>query len=100
MFKPVGSLISQKPTRGKIGGTLLALQIRQVAAEVFRESLRDFGDEVLALIKVKTYRSGTLVVVAPPVVSAELHMRSGELIDGINKKIGVKVVRELRLRAG
>jgi len=82
-----------------MGGTLLALQVRQVAKEVFSENLRDFGVDVLNLIKVKTYRGGTLHVVAPSVVCAELHMRSGELVDDINKKLGMRIVKGLSFKS-
>ncbi len=97
MFKSIGSVLGNGGVR-KADGAILAIQIRQITKKIISETLRDFGLEVLSQINVKTYRNGKVVITAPNVILAEMHMRENELIDGINKSLGHKVIYGLRFR--
>ena len=98
MFKPIGSIIKSLPQRSKTPQIILALQIRQAAKEVLCEVCADLPIDVIDGIKVSTFKSGVLTLVAPNLVSAELQMRSEGLIGGVNKELGKKIVKRLRFK--
>ncbi len=100
MFKNVGSLIKLSPKYQKSQGALSAIAVRQIARECLIRMSRDYPEEVAKKIKVTTYSRGVLTVVAPPVVSSDLYMRSGDLVDIINKKAGGKILRRVLFKAG
>ena len=100
MFKPVGGMIGVRGRFGKSGDAVAAIQVRQVATKVINDELADLPKEVLGLIVVKTYKNGVLTIACPPMVSAELYMRSSGLIKGINGVLGKELVYEIRFRAG
>lgn len=97
MFKSVGSLIGGQQIK-RARSPILAIQIRQVSGQVIADELRSFGADVVASVKVKTYKGGVLTVCAPSAVLAELHMRSVDLVVDINKKFGEKIIKKLNLR--
>lgn len=99
MFKRVGSLIKASPRHEKSEDAIVAIQVRQIAKGSIERTCRDLPLSVLKDIKVTTYRDGELTVVAPSIVCAELLMRSDELIDNVNSKVGAKVLRSVRFRA-
>ncbi len=97
-FKPVGSLISTSVVRSKTPDAILALRVRQIAKEAINRELFDMPRDLLAAIKVKSYRKGVLMVSAPQLLAAELQMRSGGLKETINRGLGGKIVKGLRFR--
>ena len=55
------------------------------------------GEVVSSVTKAERVDSGSLVVkVESPVWRQELHMQKDDIINKINKKIGTKVIREIR----
>lgn len=98
-FKPVGSLLGSLTRRSKTPGAILALQVRQAAKETIERELFDMPKDMVDLIRIKSFKNGLLVVNAPPLVAAELSMRSGGLEKAINKALGGSIVRSLRFRA-
>lgn len=99
MFKRIGSLIRTLPARSKTPDTIVALQVRQVASDCLRRILKSYPQEVEKKIKIGVFKNGMLVILAPSTIAVELHMRSGDLIDDVNSKIGRKVVRGIRFKA-
>jgi len=97
-FKRVGSLISSSVVRSKSPDAILALRIRQIAKEAIKRELFDFPDDLIASIKVKSFKNGVLAVSCQPIVAAELKMRSGGLRESINRELGGKIVKGLRFR--
>jgi len=61
---------------------------------------RDYPEDLVKKIKVTTYRNGVLTIVCTSVAAGELHMRSEELVDSVNRRFGAKVLRNIRFRAG
>lgn len=100
MFRKVGSLVKLSPRYSKSEGALSAIKVRQLARDAIGAMCRDYPEEVLKKIQVKSYQRGTLTIVCPGVVSSELYMRSGELIDDVNSRVGVKILRSIKFRAG
>ncbi len=99
MFKPVGSLIREIPTRTKIAPALVALRVREAAKDALKAVCRDLPPEIVESVKPTTFKGGTLtLVVNSPLVSSELQMRSEGLIEAINEVLGAKAVRALRFR--
>ena len=72
--------------------------VRQSAREAIAENIRDLGGEIMESIKVSNFKNGVLVMSAPGLVCTELKMRSGALIDAINKRIGKKVIFKIRFK--
>ena len=97
-FKPVGSLLGSITRRSKTPDAIVALQVRQVAKDVIGRELFDIPKDIVDSIKIKSFKNSLLVVSAPPLVAAELKMRSGGLKDNINKRLGVTTVRQIRFR--
>lgn len=98
-FKPIGSLIGSLARRSKTPEAILALQVRQVAKEVVARELFDLPKDLVDSIRIKSFKNGLLVINAPPLLAAELTMRSGGLRESINKVLGKDFVRVLRFRA-
>lgn len=99
MFKAVGSLFTTIPQGKRSSPVLKALLIRQAAQEIFKKKLEDLPAEVTELIRASSYKNGTLTIVAPGSAFADLHMRSRDLIKGINELVGKRIVTELRFKA-
>ena len=99
MFKPVGSMLGSLTRRSKTPEAILALQVRQAAKDTIGRELFDMPKDVVDSIRVKSFKNGLLVVCAPPLIVAELSMRSRGLKDAINETLGKRIVRDLRLRA-
>ena len=97
MFRTAGSIIGKRRF-GKSTGAILALEVRRVAQAEIEKSCADLPVEILAKIKVKTYKNGVLTISCPQLVAAELYMRSEGLKKGINESIGRQIVNELRFR--
>lgn len=97
MFKPVGAIIGNKRF-GKSSGAVMALQVRRIAADVIAKECADLPNEILSKIRVKTYKNGDLTIVCPPLVAAELYMRSGGLKKVMNKEFGRGLVRNLKFK--
>ena len=56
------------------------------------------GEAVSSVAKAERVESGTLIVkVETAVWRQELHMQKEEIINKINKKIGTRAIREIRL---
>lgn len=99
MFKSVGSLIKEVPSRSKSPSPIIALQVRQVAKEVIKQECRDLSLDVVDTIKPTSFKAGILIIkVNSSLVAGELKMRSGGLIEQINRSLGKKLVRDLRFR--
>ncbi len=97
-FKPVGSLLSSLARRSKTPEAILALQVRQVAKEVIEREMFDMPKDMVDSIRVKSFKNGLLVISAPPLLAAELSMRSGGLEKAINKTLGGLIIRSLRFK--
>lgn len=100
MFQRVGSLIRAIPVRSKTPDTIVALQVRQVAGDCIKRIMKSYPKELEKQIKVSSFKNGTLLVKAPSIIAAELHIRSVDLIEDINSKLKKKVVRSIRFKAG
>lgn len=100
MFRHVGALIKTPARYKKSQDALTAIRIRQIARDSLYGLTRDYPADVAKSIKVTTYKNMVLTVVAPAVVAADLHMRSGELVDEVNKRVGAKVLVSVKFRAG
>lgn len=99
MFKSVGELVREIPGRPRASNAIVALQIRQMALDSIKKTMKDLPEEVLDQIKVTTYKNGVLTIIAPTILLSELKMRSGGLVDDVNKVLGKKLIRDLRFRA-
>lgn len=99
MFKPIGSLIGGALQRSKTPDTIIALQVRQVAGDCIKRIMKSYPKELEKQIKVSSFKNGTLIVKAPSILAAELHLRSNDIIEGINGKLKKKVVRGIRFKA-
>ena len=98
MFRPIGSLIKEIPTRHRTPKAIVALQVRQAARESLRTVCSDLPKEVMGLVKVTSFKNGALTLTAPSLVSTELHTRSEGLIEEINRVLGKKIVDKIRFR--
>ncbi|OGD85532.1 hypothetical protein A2164_00795 [Candidatus Curtissbacteria bacterium RBG_13_35_7] len=98
MFTRVNNILNTLPKRKKGAGTFLALRVRQTTKEVLDKMCRDYPEEVARSVKVKTFKNGILTVQSPQLLSAELHTRSGELKEDINRVLGKDVVEKIRFR--
>ena len=99
MFRPIGSLIKSLPLRSKVPEAVIALQVRQAAKEVIFKIAKDYPVEVEKQISVTVFKKGVLTIEAPTLVLAELQMRSEGLKSDINKMLGSKIIRALRLKS-
>jgi len=99
MFTRIGFILKTTPRRSKSSEPLLALQVRQVAKESLGKILREYPEDLDKKIKVKSFKNGVLVVIAPSLLSAELHTRSEGLKKDINKGLAKKVVEKIRFRS-
>lgn len=99
MFKSVGDLVKEIPSRTRASNAIVALQIRQIALDVIKKTMKSLPEEALGQIKVTTYKSGVLTIYAPPILLSELKMRSGGLIRDINSLFEKTLVRDLKLRS-
>lgn len=86
--------------RGRKYDVIVALQVRAAAKKALAKICADLPDDIVAQIKVKSFKNGVLNIAAPSLVSSELYMRSGELKKGINDVLGRSIVKNLRFRAG
>jgi len=98
MFKKVGSLIKLSPKYNKSQGSISAIMIRQIAKQALSDMLRDYPEDLVKKIKPTVYKNGTLNVECPSTASAELYMRSGELIAAVNHKVGLKILKNIRFK--
>ena|SRR3990167_9954357 len=98
MFKPIGSLIREIPTRSKTPKAILALQVRQAVMDCIKKECSDLPEEIIKSIKPSTFKNNILTLITPTLVSSELHARSEGLIKEINKALGRKIVSRLRFR--
>ena len=96
MFTKVGSLIGTP--RNREPKILTAIKVRLFAKEVIARELADLPLEITEKIQVKTFKNGVLTISATSMVAAELKMRSGGLVDAINKSVGVRVLKSIRFR--
>ncbi len=97
-FKSLGSLIGTSVSRSKTPDAILALRIRQIAKASIEREFFDFPKDLLDAVKVRSYKRGVLTVSAPQIVAAELQMRFSGLRETINKELGGKIIKDLRLR--
>lgn len=100
MFKRVGTLIRPSIKYGKSENVLSAIRIRQICQDAIARMCRDYPEDLVKKIKATTYKNGVLTIVTPTIVGTELHMRSGELVDNVNKLFGAKVLRGIKFKAG
>ena len=98
MFTQLGSLIKTLPRRSKTPGSLVALHVRQAFTDCLKKSFSDLPIKTLEGIKASAFKNGTLSVIAPGLVGAELSMRSGGLIKDINTALGRRVVLKLKIK--
>jgi len=99
MFTRIGSIIKSTPKRSRSPDAFLALQVRQVAKESLGRILREYPEDLSNKIKVKSFKNGVLLVVAPSLLSAELHARSDGLKKDINRAFKKNVVEKIRFRS-
>lgn len=98
MFKSLGSLIKSPNTKFKKNDAIFALQIRQVAKKSIRTVCSDLPSEVTDSLHIKSVKNGVLTINAPSLVAAELQMRSGGLIEDINRQLGQKILHKIRFK--
>ena len=98
MFKSVGTLINTIPSRTKVPEAILALQVRQAAQKALRQVCIDLPGEVLATVKISAFKNGTLVISTSTLLACELQLRSGRLVEEINRGVGARLLRSLRFR--
>lgn len=79
---------------------ILALHVRQAFGDSVKSVCSDLPEEILKSVKASVFSNGVLTIVCPQLVSAELSMRSGELVRDINKVLGRRIVARLRFRVG
>lgn len=99
MFRPVGSILGGALQRSKTPGTIIALQVRQVAGDCLKRLMKSYPKELEKQIKVSSFKNGTLLIKAPSILAAELHLQSADLIEDINSKLKRRVVRSIRFKA-
>ena len=99
MFTRISSIIKSTPKRSRSPDAFLALQVRQISKESLGKILREYPEDLSKKIKVKSFKNGVLVVIAPSLLSAELHTRSEGLKKDINKGLAKKVVEKIRFRS-
>jgi hypothetical protein len=78
---------------------VVALQVRQAAKEVILKISKDYPMEIEKQISVTVFKKGILTIEAPTMILAELQMRSEGLKSDINKMLGAKVIKALRLKS-
>ena len=100
MFRPVGSLIGNLHLRTKSKDAIFALKVRKVAEDVIANVCQDLPKEVIAQIKVKSFKNNQLTILAPTLVSLELKMRSEGLKSGINEAFGKDIIKRITFRVG
>lgn len=97
MFKPVGTIIGGRRF-GKSSDAVMALQVRRIAQGALAKECADLPDEILGQVHVKSYANGYLTIVCPPLVAAELYMRSEGLKKVMDRELGGNVIREIRFK--
>lgn len=98
MFKKVGSLIKLSPKYSKSSGAVSALMVRRIALEVIQAVGRDYPEDLIKKIRPTVYRAGVLTVECPSVATSEFFMRSEEIIEEVNKKLGQVILREVKFK--
>lgn len=98
MFVKAGSLFSALSRRSKISPVVNALLVRQAFSEVLPKVCKDLPKEALDSVKAVSFKEGVLVVKVQGLARAELLMRSGGLIKGVNEALGKRVVVKLRFK--
>lgn len=97
-FVQVGNLLRTLPKRSRTPEAIIALHVRQVFGDSLKKACADLPETSLALVRASTFKGGVLNVIAPSLLSAELNMRSGGLIQDINEALGRKAVKRLKFR--
>lgn len=100
MFTRISSIIKTKPARSRGPNTLVALQVRQAAKELLNKILASYPEDLGREVKVKSFKNGTLYIVAPPILSAELFARASGLKKDINSVLDKRIVKDIRFRKG
>lgn len=100
MFDSIGSLIGRLPRHSRISGAVLALSVRMAFEEVLFKVCADLPADRLKLVKATTFKDGVLTVECSGLLKSELSMRSREILNGMNKIIGKRVVLKLRFVGG
>lgn len=98
MFVPVGNLLKTLSRRSKTGKAMMAIFVRRAFGESMDLVCSDLGDDIIKKVKPATFHHGILTVDCPDLVAAELSMRSGGLIKGVNEILGRRVVYKIRFR--
>lgn len=98
MFIRAGSLFSSLTRRSKVSGAINALLVRQAFDDVLKRECADLPAEILKKTKAVSFKSGVLTVETTRLMAAELSMRSGGLIRGVNEVLGKRIVVRLRLK--
>jgi len=99
VFTRIGSILKTTPKRSRSPDAFLALQVRQISKESLGKILREYPEDLSKKIKVKSFKNGVLVVIAPNLLSAELHARSDGLKKDINRAFKKNVVEKIRFKA-
>lgn len=100
MFNKIGSLLKNAPKSSGRPNAIVALQVRSAAKVALKIVLSDLDGEIAESISPTVFKNGVLVVSCSPLVASELKIRSGGLIEEINRELGVVIVRSLRFRVG
>jgi len=99
VFTRIGSILKTTPKRSRSPDAFLALQVRQISKESLGKILREYPEDLSKKIKVKSFKNGVLVVIAPSLLSAELHARSDGLKGDINRALGRNIIEKIRFRS-
>lgn len=98
VFISVGDLIKTLPRRKRAPKALQALHVKQAFGDCLVKVCGDLSKKNLDATKASVFKDGALTIIAPPLVCAELTMRSGGLIKAINETLGKRIVRRLRFK--
>ena len=98
MFNSVGALLKTLPRRSKTPSAIVAIHVRRAFEDSLKNVGADLPGEIIASIHAAVFKNGTLTIVCPQLVAAELSMRSGGLVEDINKTLGKKIVRSLKFK--
>lgn len=79
---------------------MVAIFVRRAFGKSLEAVCGDLGGEIIKKVKPATFHHGILTVDCPNLLAAELSMRSGGIIKGVNGILGKAVVKRLRFRVG
>lgn len=100
MFTRIGQLLRNPSTLDRKPKVLTALQVKSLFADVAGEVFPNLPKDLFGNIRAASFKNGTLTIVCSHLVSVELKLGAGGLIDALNERFGRRVVKALRFRVG